>query len=450
MRRLVASLPFLLLTLCSACRCVRKSKPETGSSVDASPAAGRAAIEKPSGRVLAQTDPTFSLPIAAARVDTTSVVAGLVATARVVRVVGLRDGHAAWFTDAIPEARFAPDAELTVLPAAHGCAVLWRGGSGARATSTLVLLGPSGELLGPPIEVGAGACSTKTGLAWLEPHPHGNLHVLARTWAEDSPRNIVLVSPDRAPTLVCGDAAVSVLGEGDDDLTIETFVVGEPTARHVVAIRDGDFTDEERQHEALPVGDDLEIVRIGAQGAIATRHIPLAAAPSPWHKLAYVLPPDDDVVAVDADNAATWMVFTHEVEDACPAGGVGQRVQSLRIDRKTGAESVLDLASPNCASSLGPYWVGAAPSAAGGPLIAWVDRSTKPSADKAPIDGLEYRVARTDGVLRGHVDTPADALIDGGCDETGCFAVALTREANSDDLRPMRIAVLGIPLSDLK
>jgi hypothetical protein len=277
------------------------------------------------------------------------------------------------------------------------------------------------------------------------------VHVFARTWAEDSPRDIVFVSPDRAPTLVCGDAAVFVLGEGDDDLTIETFIVGDSTARHVVAIRDGDFTDEERQHEALPVGDDLEIVRIGAQGDVAIRGIPRAAAPLPWHKLKYVLPADDDVVAVDADNAATLMVFTHEVEDACPAGSVGQRVQSLQIDRKTGVETVLDLASPNCTSSLGPYWVGAAPSAAGGPLVAWVDRSTKPRADKAPpIDGMEYRVARTDGVLRGQLGIPADAIIDGGCDESGCFAVALERELNGDDLKPMRIAVFGIPTSGLK
>jgi hypothetical protein len=444
-------MPFLLLTLCSACRCARKSRPEIGSSVVAAPGTGSGAFETPSVRIMARTEPTFSLPIAAARLDGMSVVAGLVATARVVRVVGLRDGRSAWSTDAIPEARFAPDAELTVLPAARGSAVLWRGGSGARAASTLVVLGPSGEPLGAPIEVGAGVCSTKTGLAWLEPHPHGKVRVFAKTWAEDSPRDIVSVSPERAPTMVCGDAAVFVLGEGDDDLTIETFVVGDSTARHVVAIRDDDFTDEEREHEAVPAGDDLEIVRLGAQGAIATRHIPRAAAPSPWHKLTYALLADDDVVAVDADNGATWIVFTHEVEDACPAAGsVGQRVQGLRIDRKTGVESVLDLASPNCAASSGPYWVGTAPSAAGGPLIAWVERSTKPRADKTPIDGLAYRVARTDGLFSGHIEIAADALIDGGCDESGCFAVALTREPKGDDLQPRRIAVLGISPSDLK
>jgi hypothetical protein len=396
--------------------------------------------------ILARTEPVFSLPIAALRVDGTTVVAGFIAAAGVVRVVGLRDGHAVWSRDAISDARFAPDAELTMLPALHGSALLWRAGSGARGAGILVPLGPSGELLGTPIEVGAGVCSTKTGLAWLEPHPHGKVGVFARTWGENAPRNITVLAPDRAPTLVCGDAAVFVLGEGDDDVTVENFVVGDSAARHFIAIRNDDFNDEEREHEALPVGDDLEIVRIGARGGIAVRNVPRGASPSPWHTLKYVLPGDDDVVAVDADGTTAWMVFTHEVEGGCPtAGAVGQRVQGLRIDRQTGAESVLDLGAPNCEVSLGPYWVGGSDSGLGGRLIAWVERSTKPKPDKAQIDGLTYRVARSDGLFHGRIDISADIIVDGGCDETGCFAVALARGPGGESLHPLPIVVLGIP-----
>jgi hypothetical protein len=443
MRRLSASVPVLLVTFFTACRCARKSSSEIGLPVVVHPEAAGSSLEI---GVVAKTEPMFSLPIASVRVDGTSVVAGLVAAAGVIRVVGLRDGRAAWSRDAISEARFALDAELTILPAAHGSALLWRAGSGARGAGTLVLLGPSGELLGAPIEVGSGVCSTKSGLAWLEPHPHGKVRVFARTWAENSPRNVTILAPDRAPTLVCGDETVFVLGEGDDDLTVETFVAGDSVARHFVAIRDDDFRDEEREHEALPVGDDLEIVRVGAQGAVATRDVPRGGPPSPWHTLKYVLPADDDVVAIDADNTATWMVLTHEVEDVCPpAGVVGQRVQGLRMDRKSGAESVLNLATPSCEGSSGPFWVGTSNSAVGGPLIAWVERSTKPKGDKAPIDGLVYRAARADGLLQGRIDILADALLDGGCDESGCFAAALVRGPDGDSLQPMPIVVIGIP-----
>ena len=97
-----------------------------------------------------RTEAVFSAPIAAARVGHVSVVAGLVAKERVVRVVGLREGRASWSTDVLKGVKWSAGVELGIEPAADGVAVLWRDGLGAVSAGTLVLLGPRGEVRGPP------------------------------------------------------------------------------------------------------------------------------------------------------------------------------------------------------------------------------------------------------------------------------------------------------------
>ena len=94
---------------------------------------------------------------------------------------------------------------------------------------------------------------------------------------------------------------------------------GEPAGPLRVAIRDVDFgEDEEREHEAFTVGDALGIVRISASGGIAMREVPRAGPVAPWRTLKHKLSQDDDVVAVDGDASATFVVFTRDADDTCP------------------------------------------------------------------------------------------------------------------------------------
>src|SRR5208283_174791 len=107
--------------------------------------------------------------------------------------------------------------------------------------------------------------------------------------------------------------------------------------------------DDEREHDAYSIGDDLGLVRVGASGAVALRELPRGGAPGPWRKLKQALATDDDVVTVDGDATATLIVVTHDAEDACAEGGVASdSVRAIRVDRKTGEESIVALAPADC------------------------------------------------------------------------------------------------------
>ncbi len=389
-------------------------------------------------------DAMFSAPIAAVQAGGVQVVAGLVAAEGVVRVVGLRAGHAYWTADAPGKATWAPDAEIKLSLAGDGVALVSRG-LGAKSDRTIVLLGPHGEIRGEPMAIGAAFCATAAGLAWVDPRPVGAVRVRARTWSGAQANEVVAIAPDRRPALVCGDRQVFVLGDGDDDLTLTTFVPGDSGASPpIVAIRDADFRDDdEREHYTYSMGDDLGLLRIADSGSIAMREIPKGGAPTPWRRLKHALSEDDDVVAVDGDAASTFLVFTRETDGACPGvGSTAEGVRVLRIDRATGQESVIDLARPDCDRSRGPFWIAPAP---GAPVIAWVERATKVSPMAAAIRGLATRALRVDGVKSGLIDIEADALVDGGCDDSGCFAAALVREPGSDGMRPAPIVALAYP-----
>ncbi len=381
-----------------------------------------------------------------------SVVAGLVATQHVVRVVGLRDGSASFSTDAIEGAKWSAGAELGVQRAADGVAVIWRDGLGATSAGTLVLLGPNGEVRGAPVEVGAAMCTTAEGLAWIEPRRGDSgrmVRVLERGLTESTSREILSLSSDRSPTLVCGVRSVFVLGDGDDDLTIDVFVPGSSVRAPTLVLRDAAFADEEREHEAFAVGDDLELVRVGATGGIATRTIPGAGkddhSPSAWRRLKHVLSDDDDVVAVDGQGSRTLLVFTRDMDTACatPESG-GQRIRAFAFDRPAGTDRLIELAPAGCQGQRGPFWIPAGLSEAQGPVVAWVERGSK-GENAAAISGLAFRVVHPDAVQSGRVEVAADALVDGDCDDKGCYAAALLREPGSDGMSPGAIAVVTYP-----
>jgi hypothetical protein len=442
-------MPLLLLAAVCSCRSSAKPAPRAASSdsLDASPIPDAGTLAAAPWR----TSPVFSAPIAAARSSAhISVVAGLVVAQKIVRVVGLRDGRPSWTTDIMSGAKWSAGAELGIQRAADGVAVVWRDGIAAGGSGALVLLGAGGEPRGAPIEVGAAMCTTSEGLSWIEPRgaPAGHpVRVFARAWVDPTPREILVLSPDRSPSLVCGTHSAFLLGDGDDDLTVDAFMPNDPSARRpTLVMRDADFADEEREHEAFTIADELEIVRVGVTGSVAIRTIPSVGAPSAWRRIKHVLSEDDDLVTVDGESSRALLVFTHDSDTACPTPeSGGQRVRALDVERSTGADRLVELAATDCQGQRGPFWIPVGLPESRGPIVAWVERAAKQSENAAPISGLAYRVLSPDGVRTGQISITADAVVDGDCDDAGCFAAALLRDPGSDGMSPGAIGVFAYP-----
>jgi hypothetical protein len=445
MRRL-RPLAFVPIAFVAGCTCGAKQPPPPGESASAAPSALASTTPRPAGPG-AKLDPAvFSAPIAAARSSHQDVVAGLVVADGVVRAMGVVDGKPAWATDVLSGVTWAPDAELHAQATSDGgVALVWRGPRGGKVGRALALIGPHGELRGDPTEVGAAFCATAAGLAWIDPRTSGPTRVLARPLTDAAGHEVLSVSPDRDPALVCGDHVVVVLGDGDDDLTATAFVPGSAPKPRVVAIRDADFgDDDEREHDAYTLGDDLGLVRVGSSGAVALREVPRDAAPTAWRRLKQTIPPDDDVVAVDGDAESTLIAFTHDADDTCPGiGSTAESVWVLRVDRKAGAESLLDLAPADCDRSPGPFWIAAA--APGGSTVAWVERSTKLLPKAAPIAGVSLRTITAAGTKGRRIELVADAVVDAGCDDRACSIAALVRPPGGDGMQPEAIAVFSYP-----
>jgi hypothetical protein len=393
------------------------------------------------------------------RVAHGNVIAGLVAAEGVVRVMRLADdGSTRWTSDVLHGISWAPDAELRLLPVEGSAAVVWRGspgpGDASRAVDasmagsgrTLVVLGPDqGEAQGAPSDIGTSFCGTRDGLTWMEPHAGAPTRVRARRWSDPSIADVVGLAPDRDPSLVCGDHAVLVLGDGEDDLTATSFVPGETAASHpVVAIRDSDFgDDDEREHDAYSIGDDLGLVWVGSSGTLMLREVPRGGLPTPWRRLKHAIGDDDDIVAVDGDADTTFVVYTHDTEDDCPdLGSTAASIRAVVADRKSGTDVRLELAPPSCDRSAGPFWIAPAP---GGTVVAWVERATKLAAEAAPVVGVALRAFKAGGVSASRIDLAADAVVDAGCDERGCFLAALVRSPDSDGMIPGPIRLIPYP-----
>jgi hypothetical protein len=365
----------------------------------------------------------------------------------VVRVVGLVDGASAWGTDALAPVAWSADAELHLQRAGDGLAVLWRGLFRGKSGRTAVLLGPDGSVRGEPFEVGPGFCATSAGAVWVDQAPHRAAHVVSRLWSEPAAKDVLVVPADRdPPSIVCAEHAAILLGSDDDDnLTAAHYTPGEAAPAHpVVAIRDADFgDDDERDHDAYSVGDDLGLVRIAGSGAVALREVTRGSPPTPWRRLKRTLPADDDLVAVDGDADDVLIVTTHDSDAACPGvGSTAAAVRAIRVDRKRGDDTLLELAPADCAVTPGPFWFSSSPA---GQIVAWVVRRASGGPDIPPVSGLAYRVVRPEGVRAGAIDLPADALVDGGCDATGCSVAALVRSPGADAMQPSSIRVLHYP-----
>ena len=171
---------------------------------------------------------------------------------------------------------------------------------------------------------------------------------------------------------------------------------------------------------------------------------PRSGAPTPWRRLKQTIPPDDDVVAVDGDAESTLVVFTHDADEACPGvGSTAEAVRALRIDRKTGAESMLDLSPADCDHAPGPFWIASA--APGGLTVGWVERMTKLPPKAPPISGVALRTLAAGGMKSRRIELQADAVSDGRCNASGCSLAGLMRPAGSDGMQPETIGVFAYP-----
>jgi hypothetical protein len=393
-----------------------------------------------------QTAAVFSAPIAAARQARGNVVAGLVAADGVVRVSRIaEDGSNDWTVDALRGVSWEPDVDLRLFPADEGAALVWRGQLDGSTSRSLFVIPSEGREPEGPVDIGSSFCATRDGIAWLEPHPGAPTRVRARGWSSGAIGDVVGLAPDRDASLVCGDHAVLVLGDGDDDLTATSFVPGDPTAQTpAVALRRADFgDDDEREHDAYSLGDDLGLVWVGASGSLWIRELPRGAPATRWRCLKHAIGEDDDVVAVDGDADRTYVVYTHDADEACPdPASTPASVRVVVADRKSGTDSRFELAPPSCDRTAGPFWVAPAP---GGTVVAWIERANEPDSHAPPIVGVALRTIAGGAVHPSRIDLAADAAVDAGCDDRACYLAVLVRPPDSDGMSPEAVRLIPYP-----
>ena len=368
----------------------------------------------------------LSAPIAAAYAGNGEVVvAGLDAQAKVVRVQRI-DANAKVVADgaAFDDLKWSADSDLKLV--AHpteGVAVTWRGLRGGKLVRQLAILGPDLANKGEPAEVDAASCATRDAI-WFS----DGAKAVARPWTGPSMK--VDLPKDKDVSLLCGTSRAFAIVDDDDRTSLLT--IGKEAGPAIAVIREGDFAeDEQRELAEYTIGDDVGFVRIGASGAIAVREL-TSGALGPLRKLKATIPKDDDVVAVDASSKILTIVHTQDASSACPAEGsaVATKVTALRIDRATFEESTVELSPGRCGHEVGPFFTGVL---GDGVSIAWVERSGGAGKARAPITALAHATVMPSGTpALAHVDQPADALVDAGCDGKTCYAVALVRRETPD------------------
>ncbi len=388
---------------------------------------------------------TFSLPIAAARLKSgTVVVAGLVVSrgAIAVRSIGA-DRAILWTVDALSGISAGPNVELHVFPTGTGAAVVYRGRRGERPVTLAVFVDATGRVSAPAFEAGPGACATDGALAWIDRPSGGAAHVVGLPWERSVPVELLGVPADRDPAIFCGSKTVFAFGEGEQDTTVATqaaIAPAEPRGRAKTVMRDRDFSDEERQHDTFVVDDTLGIVRLGQSGSVSVREV--GSEISPWRRLGTKLGEADDIVAVDGDSEVTSVVYTHDDGGLCD-GPSAPSVHTLRAPRSSSPEASLELAPAACDAELGPFWTG---SVGQGFVVAWVERAAVRPKDAPPISGYAYRTITSAGLRELHrVPRPSDEMVDAGCDKDRCYIVSLVRPPEVTEWRPEPVEVLVYP-----
>ncbi len=431
----------LCLALPALCACHRHTPGEGGAGAGASQTAEGASQPAASG--------AFARPLAAAWVPSRGVmVAGFVPGRSAIALAQLSPAKRS-VVDVVPGVMEGTSGELRVFPEPDGAAVVYRGSVAGKAVTRAAFVDGLGQRT-TTLASGV-ACATDTALAWVD-RASGQPKVLSLAWKPASPSDAM--SPvelmglwaGRDPTLACGAQTVYALGEGEDDTALTTS--GAPPRTRVV-MRDRDFQDEEREHEAFVVGDTLRVLRVGQTGVMWVRE--LGSELPPWRRLGKRLASGDDVVAVDGDVESTTVVTTREDPAGCDAQGATS-VVALRVGTAAAAtaagtapkEDALDVAGPDCEVERGPFWTEALSTAF---VIAWVERTTDRRQGQPGIVGLSYRTIGPGGALGELRKVPRRAveMVDAGCDKERCYAVALAPPGEGDGSQPEGLSVIAYP-----
>jgi hypothetical protein len=372
----------------------------------------------------------------------TTFAAGLVVPRSTVALTALApSGATLWTRDVVSGVSWTPNATLNVLPTAMGAIVVWSGPQNGKEATVAIEASNDGKTVTDPFPVGPAACTTDIDLAWAERGEKDSWKIRVRRLAGTTSGLAMVLSEDREPSLFCSPHRVFLFGDGDDDVTLSSWSAG----THTLPIRvmeDSEFgDDEERGHEIYAVEDVLGVVRFGASGSVAAREVN-GDHRSAWRRFGHKLTESDDVILVDADAHTVVVGFTR---DASGSGDVaGQTsVNALVWDRTESHDATLELAPPDPARVRGPFWSGAVK---GGIVVAWPERSATSDGGEAPVLGLSYRVVSLGpaGELK-RITRPADDLVDAGCDNERCYAVALARALDEDGGQPEVAEVIAYP-----
>ena len=390
----------------------------------------------------------LSAPIAAARGEQGDVVvAGLDVAARAIRVqrISAKDEVLAERT-VFEGAGWTSEAELKIMPAGGGVAIVWRGLRSKKTVRQALILGPDLAPIGDVIDVAPASCATRDALWYTD-----GKRIHSRPWAS-APSRFGMPGDKEGAVLVCGAHRAFGLVDDDEGTSLLSWGGGDGGTPKVLVtslLKESDYgEDDQRERSEYTVGDDVGVVRLSVAGAVSLREV-RSGVVGPLRKLKTMIPHDDDVVAVDASPRAIVVVFTEDVGDACPKGDGGAatastRVKALRVDRTTFEESTVELSPGMCGREVGPFFTGAIGDAVS---VAWVERLSVIGMSRAPIAGLLHRTVPASGPAGelARIEQPADALVDAGCDSTRCYAVALARRTGMDAMVPGLARVLRYP-----
>ncbi|MCL2725927.1 MAG: hypothetical protein FWD69_15995 [Polyangiaceae bacterium] len=410
--------------------------------------AGATADASPSAREVVRTvapakADRFSAPIAATHLaDGDVIVAGLDVASKSI-VAQQIDPH-----DEITNERVVLDdvawssaADLRLFPIGSGASLVWRGKRHDVLGRQLVVLDEDLAVRGDPVDLMAGSCATHDVLFSTD-----GQRIQARSWS-GGVRHASLPKDSEA-LLACGATRAFAIAQEENQISIWSFHPSDALHGPVTVFSELDFgNDELREHAEYTIDDDLGIVRVASSGAVAIREIKMDAV-GQLRRTKKIIAREDDVVAVDASSRAIVVVYTEESSNACRGNArvteSRTKVMALRVDRGGDDEAVFELSPGTCGREIGPFFTGVL----GNDIaVAWVERVSIVGTPRAPIAGLSYRVVRAAGepMPLSHIDQPADALVDAGCDGKRCFAVALVRKAGADGRVPGMARVLRYP-----
>jgi hypothetical protein len=379
----------------------------------------------------------LSAPIAAAVATKGEViVAGLDVPSKTIRIQRI-DAKDNVVVDrvAFENVKWSTDSELKVAVGGDKVFVIWHGFRNNRIVRQLATLDPTLKRIGDPTDIASAVCTTKDAL-WSA----DETAVRYLTWGGDKGK--IALPKDKDSSLLCAEHAAFGIIEDEDKTSF--FPLKNDNATPTVALEASDFgQDEQRELAELNVGDELGFVRLGRGGTFAVKETK-DGVPGELHRLKTKVAEDDDVVAVDADGGEIVVVYTSDVSATCPPDADGMqvstRVQALRIKRATWEEKVDELTPGRCGIEVGPFFT--APMAKQSVLaVSYVERGGGLGKARAPIRGLAIAHLGFQSNFK-HIPVEADALADGGCDESTCYAAALLRSSDGDASTPGFVKIL--------